>query len=63
MNKINDDQEVINGFKQNTLNTIMNNSILKSDTQNKQRSEVININSSEKFMKLFLIIKFIRISA
>ena len=41
----------------------MNDSALESDAQGKQKSEVININSSEKFIELFLAIKSIRISA
>ena len=43
------------------LNIIMNDSILKSDVQDKQRSEVINVNSFKKFIKLPLMMKFIRI--
>ena len=33
--KINDDQEVTDGFKQDILNIIIDNSILKPDIQNK----------------------------
>ena len=40
----------------------MNDSASESDAQDKQESEVMNINNSEKFIELPLIIKFIRIS-
>ena len=41
----------------------MNDSALRSNAQSKQESEVMNINSSEKFIKLLLTMKFIKIPA
>ena len=61
VNKINDNQEVIDNFKQNTLNIIINNSASEPNAQNKQESDIININSPKKFIELPLIIKFTRI--
>ena len=41
----------------------MNDPASESNAQGKQESEVMNINSPEKFIKLLLMTKFIRIPA